>query len=240
LPYTLCFDPHWRLEQMASLATALTSVGVVFTDKLLYSLAHWMANNAKLEKGRMQVSHSLLLPWFGCLIKLVSLSPLWSILYYTWDEVHCKKREWQEEFGSHQVMGKEDKGTMEACKAMCSRGEWPPLMVTYDSRHGWYVFALSWIGFELTHWFIPYTFDLSKFLSPWKLAASWMWILLIFLSAMSLECYPTSWWSLHTFLLEMWQRLRRHILYNDLPRLRLDYFMLSTTTTGSWWRLEVR
>ncbi len=235
--YTLCFDPHWRLEQMASLATALTTVGVVVTDKLLYSLAHRMANNAKLEKGGMQVSHSLLLPWFGCLIKLVSFSPLWSILYYTWDEVHCKKREWQEEFGSHQVMGKEDKGTMEACKAMCSRGEWPPLMVTHDSRHRWYVFALSWIGFELTHWFIPYTFDPSKFLSPWKLIASWMWILSIFLSAMSLECYPTSWRSLHTFLLEMWQRLRMHILYNDLPRLRLDYFMLSTTTTGSWWRL---
>jgi predicted lipoprotein with Yx(FWY)xxD motif len=80
---------------MASLATALTSVGVVFTDKLLYSLAHRMANNAKLEKGGMQ------------------------------------------------VMVKEDKGTMEACKAMCSRGEWPPLMVTHDSRHRWYVFALS-------------------------------------------------------------------------------------------------
>jgi hypothetical protein len=47
---------------MASLATALTTVGVVFIDKLLYSLAHRMANNAKLEKGGMQVSHSLLLP----------------------------------------------------------------------------------------------------------------------------------------------------------------------------------
>jgi len=224
---------------MASLATALTTVGVVFSDKMLYSLAHWIANNAKLEKGRMQVSHSLLLPWFGCLIKLVSLSPLWSILYYTWNEVHCKKGEWQEEFGSHQVMGKEDKGTMEACKAMCSCGEWPPLMVTHDSCQG-YVFALSWIGFELTHWFIPYTFDPSKFLSPCKFVASWMRILLTFLSAMSLECYPTSWLSFRTFLLEMWQRLRMHILYNDLPRLRLDYFMLSAPTTGSWWRLEVR
>jgi myo-inositol catabolism protein IolC len=85
LPYTLCFDPHQQLEQMASLATALTTVGVVFTDKLLYSLAHQLANNAKLEKGGMQ------------------------------------------------VMGKEGKGTMEACKAMCSGGEWPPLLVTYDS-----------------------------------------------------------------------------------------------------------
>jgi predicted lipoprotein with Yx(FWY)xxD motif len=34
-------------------------------------------------------------------------------------------------------MGKEDKVTLEACKAMCSRGEWPPLMVTHDSRQGY-------------------------------------------------------------------------------------------------------
>jgi hypothetical protein len=85
--------------------------------------------------------------------------------------VHCKKGESQEEFGSHQVMGKEDKGTMEACKVMCSGHEWPPLLVTHDSRQG-YVFTLSWIGFELTHWFIPYAFDPSKFLSPCKLVAS--------------------------------------------------------------------
>jgi len=220
-----------------SLATALTTVGVVVTDKLLYSLAYRMANNAKLEKGGMQVSHSLLLPWFGCLIKLVSLSPLWSILYYTWDEVHCKKGESQEEFGSHQVMGKEDKGTLEACKVMCSSREWPPLLVTHDSRQG-YVFALSWIGFELTHWFIPYALDPSKFLSPCKLVASWMRILLTFLSAMSLERYPTSWLSLHTFLLEMWQRLGMHILYNDLPRLRLDYFI--AICTHRWELVKVR
>jgi hypothetical protein len=147
------------------------------------------------------------------------------------------RKESQEEFGSHQVMWKEDKGTMEACKAMCSRGEWPPLLVTHDSCQG-YVFALSWIGFELTHWFIPYAFDPSKLLSPRKLVASWMRILLTFLSAMSLECYPTSWLSLRTFLLEMWQRLRMHILYNDSLGLRLDYFMLSAPTIfrGRWFK----
>ncbi|CAK9207221.1 unnamed protein product [Sphagnum troendelagicum] len=93
LPYIPCSDPHRRLEQMASLATALTSVGVSFTDKLLYSFAPRMANTARLEKGGMQ------------------------------------------------SMGKEDKGTLEACKAMCSRGEWPPLMVTHDSRQGFVVEA---------------------------------------------------------------------------------------------------
>lgn len=35
-----------------------------------------------------------------------------------------------------QMMGKEDKATLDACKAMCSQGEWPPLMVTHDRRQG--------------------------------------------------------------------------------------------------------
>ena len=34
------------------------------------------------------------------------------------------------------MMGKEDKATLDACKAMCSQGEWPPLMVTHDRRQG--------------------------------------------------------------------------------------------------------
>ncbi|CAK9193457.1 unnamed protein product [Sphagnum troendelagicum] len=78
-----CYFFTWKVE----------SEGFSYAQDLLYfcfqSLAHRMANNAKLEKGGMQ------------------------------------------------VMGKEDKGTMEACKAMCSHGEWPPLMVTHDSRHRW-------------------------------------------------------------------------------------------------------
>ncbi|XP_057850131.1 histone-lysine N-methyltransferase ATXR6 isoform X3 [Cryptomeria japonica] len=40
-----------------------------------------------------------------------------------------------------QVMGKEDKATLELCKLMCARGEWPPLMVSYDPKQGFVVEA---------------------------------------------------------------------------------------------------
>ena len=55
LPYVPCTDPQRRLEQMASLATALTSIGVEFTDSLSYGLAPRSANRADNEKGGMQV-----------------------------------------------------------------------------------------------------------------------------------------------------------------------------------------
>ena len=55
LPYVPCTDPQRRLEQMASLATALTSIGVEFTDSLTYGLAPRSANRAENEKGGMQV-----------------------------------------------------------------------------------------------------------------------------------------------------------------------------------------
>lgn len=55
LPYVPCTDPQRRLEQMASLATALTSLGVEFTDSLSYGLAPRSANRADNEKGGMQV-----------------------------------------------------------------------------------------------------------------------------------------------------------------------------------------
>ncbi|KAG0571258.1 hypothetical protein KC19_VG001000 [Ceratodon purpureus] len=93
LPYVPCTDPQRRLEQMASLATALTSIGVEFTDSLSYGLAPRSANRAEYEKGGMQ------------------------------------------------VMGKEDRATLDLCKTMCSQGEWPPLMVTHDSRQGFVVEA---------------------------------------------------------------------------------------------------
>ena len=54
-PYVPCTDPQRRLEQMASLATALTSIGVEFTDSLSYGLAPRSANRAEMEKGGMQV-----------------------------------------------------------------------------------------------------------------------------------------------------------------------------------------
>ncbi|CAM6089130.1 unnamed protein product [Calypogeia fissa] len=50
-------DLRRRLEQMASLATALTSAGVTFSDELTYlsGLAPRASNCASLEKGGMQV-----------------------------------------------------------------------------------------------------------------------------------------------------------------------------------------
>ncbi len=149
LPYIPCSDPHRRLEQMASLATALTSVGVSFTDKLLYSFAPRMANTARLEKGGMQVIPSL--PLLHIFEKLASHSPfssrLIAVVCLACDECAIQgRRIWWKECG-WQSMGKEDKGTLEACKAMCSRGEWPPLMVTHDSRQGYssFSFVCLWL-----------------------------------------------------------------------------------------------
>lgn len=88
LPYVPCDDPQRRLEQMASLATADTSIGVEFVDFLSYRLTPRSSNRADSERGGMQ------------------------------------------------VMCKEDKATLDLCKTMCSHGEWPPLMVTHDSRQG--------------------------------------------------------------------------------------------------------
>ncbi|KAJ3693968.1 hypothetical protein LUZ60_009448 [Juncus effusus] len=57
LPFNPCEDPKRRLEQMASLATALTATGAVFSNELTYvaGLAPKSANCAVLEKGGMQV-----------------------------------------------------------------------------------------------------------------------------------------------------------------------------------------
>ncbi|KAJ7563466.1 hypothetical protein O6H91_03G111400 [Diphasiastrum complanatum] len=99
LPYTSSRDPAHRLEQMASLATALTSLGIDFSDQLTYmpGLAPRSANCSRMEQGGMQ------------------------------------------------IMAKEDKQTYDLCKAMCSRGEWPPLMVTHDLLQGFVVEADSHI-----------------------------------------------------------------------------------------------
>ncbi|OIT27026.1 PREDICTED: probable Histone-lysine N-methyltransferase ATXR5 isoform X1 [Nicotiana attenuata] len=45
------------------------------------------------------------------------------------------------ESGGMQVLSKEDTETLEQCRAMCKRGEWPPLMVVFDSREGYTVEA---------------------------------------------------------------------------------------------------
>ncbi|WOL19156.1 histone-lysine N-methyltransferase ATXR6 [Canna indica] len=57
LPFNPIEDPNRRLEQMASLATALTATGAVFSNELTYrpGMAPRSANCARLEKGGMQV-----------------------------------------------------------------------------------------------------------------------------------------------------------------------------------------
>lgn len=56
--HTPASDLKRRLEQMASLATALTSTGVTFSDELTYypGLAPRASNLAAMENGGMQVS----------------------------------------------------------------------------------------------------------------------------------------------------------------------------------------
>ncbi|KAK9724848.1 hypothetical protein RND81_05G102700 [Saponaria officinalis] len=57
LPFTPTDDPERRLEQMASLATALMATGTEFSNELTYvtGMAPRSANRAALEKGGMQV-----------------------------------------------------------------------------------------------------------------------------------------------------------------------------------------
>eukprot|EP01018_Ginkgo_biloba_P012475 Gb_02491 [translate_table: standard] len=57
LPFTPSRDPIRRLEQMGSLATALTTSGVEFSDKLTYrpGMAPRSVNQASLEMGGMQI-----------------------------------------------------------------------------------------------------------------------------------------------------------------------------------------
>ncbi|XP_042378180.1 histone-lysine N-methyltransferase ATXR6-like [Zingiber officinale] len=95
LPFNPSEDPDRRLEQMASLATALTATGAVFSNELTYRLgmAPRSANFACSEKGGMQ------------------------------------------------VLSKEDTETLNLCKKMMEKGEWPPLMVVYDPLEGFTVEA---------------------------------------------------------------------------------------------------
>ncbi|XP_058206223.1 histone-lysine N-methyltransferase ATXR6 isoform X2 [Rhododendron vialii] len=95
LAFNPCEDPIRRLEQMASLATALTATGADFRNELTYvpGMAPRSANCAALEQGGMQ------------------------------------------------VLPKEDMETLDLCKNMMERGEWPPLMVVFDPREGFTVEA---------------------------------------------------------------------------------------------------
>ncbi|RRT71968.1 hypothetical protein B296_00012145 [Ensete ventricosum] len=95
LPFNPIEDPDRRLEQMASLATALTATGAVFSNELTYrpGMAPRSANRAAYENGGMQ------------------------------------------------VLSKEDVETLNLCKRMMEKGEWPPLMVVYDPLEGFTVEA---------------------------------------------------------------------------------------------------
>ncbi|KAF9593763.1 hypothetical protein IFM89_025230 [Coptis chinensis] len=100
LPFTPSEDPKRRLEQMASLATALKACRMVeFSNELTYirDMAPRSENGAVLEKGGMQ------------------------------------------------VLSKEDSDTLKLCKNMMERGEWPPLMVIFDSEEGFTVEADKFI-----------------------------------------------------------------------------------------------
>ncbi|XP_059625436.1 histone-lysine N-methyltransferase ATXR6 [Cornus florida] len=95
LPFNPSEDPTRRLEQMASLATALMATQAEFSNELTFrpGMAPRSANCAALEHGGMQ------------------------------------------------VLPKEDAETLNLCKNMMERGEWPPLMVVFDPLEGFTVEA---------------------------------------------------------------------------------------------------
>ncbi|ESQ40914.1 hypothetical protein EUTSA_v10013971mg [Eutrema salsugineum] len=95
LPLVPSEDPDQRLKQMGTLASALTALGIKYSDDLTYitGMAPRSANQSKFEKGGMQ------------------------------------------------VLSKEDLETLEQCRAMCRRGECPPLVVVFDPLEGYTVEA---------------------------------------------------------------------------------------------------
>ncbi|KAF9609137.1 hypothetical protein IFM89_013391 [Coptis chinensis] len=99
LPFVPTEDHARRLEQMGSLATALTALHIEYSNDLTYicDMAPRSANRAEFEKGGMQVLH------------------------------------------------KEDIETLDQCRAMWKKGEWPPLVVVFDQCEGYTVEADSQI-----------------------------------------------------------------------------------------------
>ncbi|KAF8379752.1 hypothetical protein HHK36_029201 [Tetracentron sinense] len=95
LPFNPSEDPARRLQQMASLATALMATATEFSNQLTYmpGMARRLANRAVLEQGGMQ------------------------------------------------VLSREDTETLNLCKNMMEQGEWPPLLVVFDSQEGFTVEA---------------------------------------------------------------------------------------------------
>lgn len=118
-------DPEQRLAQMGTLASALTALGIKYSDDLTYvpGMAPRSANRSKLEKGGMQVQEKK---------KKTNLSPLFcsiTLLYKVIQHFF---------FFFVQVLSKEDLETLELCRAMYRRGECPPLVVVFDPLEGYH------------------------------------------------------------------------------------------------------
>ncbi|KAG6389809.1 hypothetical protein SASPL_151283 [Salvia splendens] len=166
LPFIPTEDSDRRLEQMASLATALNATGAEFSNELTYTsgMAPRSANCATLERDGMQSletnnviylgiepfkestrcpptannNHPRLLTGLCCfkgrILKILTLQSS----NFTFEVV-------EELIGlieiDIRVMSKDDTETLNLCKTMMERGEWPPLMVVFDPREGFTVEA---------------------------------------------------------------------------------------------------
>lgn len=108
-------DPEQRFAQMGTLASALTALGIKYSDDLTYvpGMAPRSANRSKFEIGGMQVQDKTIFQ----LIFNNSLSYIF--IFFV------------------QVLAKEDLETLELCRAMYRRGECPPLVVVFDPLEGY-------------------------------------------------------------------------------------------------------
>jgi hypothetical protein len=118
LPFVPTEDRAQRMKQMASAATALRSSKMEFSNELTYvpSMAPKSSNQAKLEEGGMQVR-----------ILLTTVLEFWLSWCLTIHSLTSK------------VLTKEDKETIEFCRRLQKRGEYPPLLVVFDSHEGYFI-----------------------------------------------------------------------------------------------------
>lgn len=121
LPFVPSEDSKRRLEQMGSLATALTALHMEFSNDLTYmpGMAPRSANRANLERGGMQVLSISFIFW--------ATFPILILVTFNIKRSHI-----------HQVLCKEDKEAIELCRSMYKRGECPPLKVVYDKLEGYF------------------------------------------------------------------------------------------------------
>lgn len=117
LAYVPSEDHEKRLEQLRSLALALTSNNMEFSNELSYrpGMAPRSANQAALEIGGMQVQLKTMFSIF--VLGLVDGKSSALCLF--------------------QVLSKEDTETLQYTRTMFKRGEFPPVTVTFDSFEGY-------------------------------------------------------------------------------------------------------